>query len=183
MALLPLTLKSTDTGSKLVRNQLIEKTFLTSQLLCSPTNNLILPVDNLQKNEAENVTSGTIRLRNANLEKMEPLHIQKLANQSIEKTFLTGLLLCIPTNNLILPVDNLPKNEAENVTSGTIRLRNEPHYSLNQVKSVQLGMSYVLWQITYVLMWSLDNGGLKFSFSEKATKIWSYHPLDLTFTK
>ena len=23
---------------------------------------------------------------------------------------------------------------------------------------------------------------LKFSFSEKATKIWSYHPLDLTFT-
>ena len=154
MALLPLTLKSTDTGSKLVRNQLIEKTFLTSQLLCSPTNNLILPVDNLQKNEAENVTSGTIRLRNANLEKIEPLHIQK-------KTFLTGLLLCIPTNNLSLPVDNLPQNEAENVTSGTIRLRNEPHYSLNQVKSVQLGMSYVLWQITYVLMWSLDNGGLK----------------------
>ena len=24
---------------------------------------------------------------------------------------------------------------------------------------------------------------LKFSFSEKATKIWSYHPLYLTFTK
>ena len=23
---------------------------------------------------------------------------------------------------------------------------------------------------------------VKFSFSEKATKIWSYHPLDLTFT-
>ena len=46
-----------------------------------------------------------------------------------------------------------------------------------------LGVIYKLrWQ-DFAHYWPPSCFKLKFSFSEKATKIWSYHPLDLTFTK
>ena len=56
-----------------------------------------------------------------------------LGYYSIEKVFLTGQLLCSPTNKLVLPIDNLPKHEAENVISGTIRLRNAILTKLNHI--------------------------------------------------
>ena len=45
---------------------------------------------------------------------------------------------------------------------------------------------FISWGFSCSLLFlsvSLHDFLLKFSFSEKATKMWSYHPLDLTFTK
>ena len=76
---------------------------------------------------------------------------------------MTGQLLCSPTNNLILPVDNLPKNEAENVTSGTIRLCNANLEKIETTLFPQLDQMSVVRYVLYknVLIWSLDNSGLK----------------------